>query len=335
MLNIAVVGGFDQVEAEDTTNLEAFCDALGAEIIARGHRLLGAAQTILDQRLADAAAKALAKPGAQEEMIQSWIDKGVKPAHSIGRIMPSARKSWDPGDSVQGVPEPVERADVVILITGFQGTRRAYWWSIAANKAVLPVAYFGGAAEEIFHRELASFDAKYGRRMRKEDFEQLSMLGSDYAAKARRVVALAEDIAHSQNVCVAMSYSKSDDIRTQLENAFDVFEQATQKFDYKCSKVTEKNTEGKITNEIVASLTHAGFVIVDLTEVKPNVMYELGLADGMGKPVIVTAREGTELPFDVKDKPVSFWNPMNLKQLRLDLEERIRPIANRQGKRSL
>src|SRR5208283_456435 len=102
--------------------------------------------------------------GSSAQRIQSWIARGSEPTHSIGRIVKSGRSSWDPGDSVRGVPEPIDRADVIVVIGGFQGTRRAYWWASRAHKPVLPVAYFGGAAEEIYERELEDFDRNYGRR---------------------------------------------------------------------------------------------------------------------------------------------------------------------------
>jgi hypothetical protein len=333
VLNIAVVGGFERGSA-GTEHLFEFCQALGREIAGRGHTLLGAAQTELDKIIATAAMECVSRETASQR-IQSWVPKGKEPYHSIGRIMKSARTSWDPGESVRGVPESVERANVIILVGGFTGTRRAYWWACAANKPVLPVAYFGGAAEEIFQRELEAFDRKYGRRMRKDDYEHLNEVGSDYVAKAKKIVSLAEDIAYSQEVCVAMSYSREPDITVELENVFDAFCQACAAFDYKCKKVTEMNTEGKITHEILASISHSGFIIVDLTELKQNVMYELGFADGLEKQVVVTAREKTELPFDIKDKPVLFWDPRNLKQFRENLKEKIRPIAERQGKRPI
>jgi len=168
MLNIAVVGGiWDEIERE---NVNQFCRVLGQEIAARGHTLLGGAQTELDRVVASAASEHLAD-GSSRQRIQSWVPRGKEPCHSVGRIMKSVRESWDPGDSIRGIPEPIERADVVVLIGGFQGTRRAYWWASAAHKPVLPIAYFGGAAGEIYERELETFDRKYGRRMRKEDYE--------------------------------------------------------------------------------------------------------------------------------------------------------------------
>ena len=43
----------------------------------------------------------------------------------------------------------------------------------------------------------------------------------------------------------------------------------------------------------------------------------MGYAEGLPKRVIVTAYEGTELPFDVKDMPTLFW------ELPAEIEEKL------------
>jgi hypothetical protein len=182
MLNIAIVGGI--WDEDQRQNMNLFCKVLGQEIAARGHTLLGGAQTELDKVVASAACDRLTD-GSSRQKIQSWVPKGKEPCHSVGRVMVSVRESWDPGDSIRGIPEPIERADVVVLIGGFQGTRRAYWWASAAHKPILPIAYFGGSAGEIYERELEAFDRKYGRRMRKEDYEQLNEVGTDVRVRRR------------------------------------------------------------------------------------------------------------------------------------------------------
>ncbi len=61
--------------------------------------------------------------------------------------------------------------------------------------------------------------------------------------------------------------------------------------------------------DIFRSLHRAGAVIVDLTGVRPNCMMELGYALGRQKRVIITAREGTSLPFDPDKLPTHLWKP--------------------------
>jgi hypothetical protein len=59
--------------------------------------------------------------------------------------------------------------------------------------------------------------------------------------------------------------------------------------------------------------------------IRPNVFYELGYADGLGGKVIVTAKKGTELPFDVKDIPTILWESQE--DLGEDLRDRIQSVV--------
>ena len=86
----------------------------------------------------------------------------------------------------------------------------------------------------------------------------------------------------------------------------------------------------RIVQEIFARIQKAAFVIVDLSDEKANVYYELGFAQGTNKHVIVTAFKDTPLPFDVADIPVIFWEGQ--KQLKEKLRERIELIASTQGR---
>ena len=63
---------------------------------------------------------------------------------------------------------------------------------------------------------------------------------------------------------------------------------------------------------------------------RPNVYYEMGYADALDKPMIATAKEGTNIHFDAKDVPIIFWNSQ--KQLKEDLRLRIQQIASKQGR---
>ena len=77
-------------------------------------------------------------------------------------------------------------------------------------------------------------------------------------------------------------------------------------------------------------IKNCAFTIIDLSDEKVNVYYELGYADAIEKPLIVTAKAGTILPFDVKDIPVIFWK--NQKNLREQLTKKIKFISSTQGR---
>jgi hypothetical protein len=74
----------------------------------------------------------------------------------------------------------------------------------------------------------------------------------------------------------------------------------------------------RIVPRIETGIRNSAFVIADVSELSPNVFYEVGYAKGLGKQVIVTARKGTQLPFDLGDVPTIFW------EIQEDLKEGLR-----------
>lgn len=55
-----------------------------------------------------------------------------------------------------------------------------------------------------------------------------------------------------------------------------------------------------IIEDIWESINSAEFIIADLTDKNPNVMYEVGMAHTIGKPVIIMTQDITDVPFDLK-----------------------------------
>jgi hypothetical protein len=61
--------------------------------------------------------------------------------------------------------------------------------------------------------------------------------------------------------------------------------------------------------QIFEMIHNAGAVIVDLTGVRPNCFTEMGYAFGRARKVIVTAKEGTAVPFDTSTYEARTWSP--------------------------
>jgi len=324
-LNILVAGGFDADNSDQEERHRAFCEALGLAIITHGHVLLTGARTQLDKLVAEAANEALADvtdEAERENRIVSYILAGEAPIHSCGTCLRSRLTNWDIASETFYIPEQVRLADAVVLVGGFEGTLRAANWARFAGKPLLPFTGFGGAAEKVYDQELNDFDAKYAVRVDRLEYEQLnSVIASNWDAHATTIVALAEKIATSRSVLVVMSYAS----RADLVDLYDSIEQVVESLSYNCSRVTEATAGERILPEILDRISEAAFVVVDLTELRPNVFYELGFADGLGQKVIVTAKLGTELPFDVKDIPTIFWDSQ--KKLREDLLMRIHHVV--------
>ena len=294
---------------------------MGKAVAAHGHILLNGARTELDALVAEAADEEL-QGGSQEDRAQrivGYVLSGHQPVHTCGTLIRSQLSNWEICSENFYVPEQVAQADVVVLIGGYEGTYRAANWATIAGKPVLPFAVFGGAAEKIYHRELKDFDKKYGGQISRLEFEQLNSI-KDWDAHATDIVALAEKVAQSRSVLVVMSYAD----RPDLKDAYGTFQRTCERLNYVCERITEKNAAARILPEILERIRLAAFTIVDLTDLRPNVFYELGYADGLGGKVIVTAKKGTELPFDVKDIPTIIWESQV--ELEQDLQKRIQSV---------
>jgi hypothetical protein len=76
---------------------------------------------------------------------------------------------------------------------------------------------------------------------------------------------------------------------------------------YVCEKVDESVFAGNIVDRIMDGIRNAEFVVADLTLEKPNVYLEVGYAWGMNKPVLLVAREGQRLHFDLSHHKCLFY----------------------------
>jgi hypothetical protein len=71
--------------------------------------------------------------------------------------------------------------------------------------------------------------------------------------------------------------------------------------------VDESAFAGNIVDRIMDGIRGASFIIADLSLERPNVYLEVGYAWGMNKPVILVAREGQRLHFDLSHHKCLFY----------------------------
>src|SRR3989441_535270 len=64
---------------------------------------------------------------------------------------------------------------------------------------------------------------------------------------------------------------------------------------------------GSINKSVIQHIYSADLVIADLTDLNPNVFYELGVRHALRNGTILVALEGTKLPFDVGDLRAVFY----------------------------
>jgi len=70
--------------------------------------------------------------------------------------------------------------------------------------------------------------------------------------------------------------------------------------------------------QIFENIHFSGVTIVDLTGARPNCLMELGYAFGRERRVIITAKEGTPIPFDASPIEVQIWNDSSTDAKRIE-----------------
>jgi hypothetical protein len=96
----------------------------------------------------------------------------------------------------------------------------------------------------------------------------------------------------------------------QFDGAYDdIYKDVVQEVatEYKVFNAAEFYGPGLIIADIVQSIAAAQLVIADITPPNPNVYFEVGYALALNKPIILLAKKGTNLPFDVAAFRVQFY----------------------------
>jgi hypothetical protein len=326
-MKLLIVGGF--LGVEPTEEEERFAKALGREAAAGGHVVLNGCFNSFDRTVAEAAfteAEANGLFGDPSHSVQGFVAKGATPSHRFGRIRGLHITDWDPGQQGWDIPEPIAEADAVICMGGGPGTHRAINLSRMAGKPILPITSFGGAGIEAFSTELARFDEAYEGRVPRDEFTLLdTQFPEDLEELARQTVSLAVRIVSGNSVFIVMSF------RPESDDTFNTIRRVLEDHGLDTHRTDKDHTTDRIFQRIVSGIQRASFVVADVTHQSLNVYYELGFAEALQKPVVVLAKEGTELPFDTRDIPTIFYPD----QTRLEeaLGPRVRQVSGRRSRR--
>ena len=130
------------------------------------------------------------------------------------------------------------------------------------------------------------------------------------------------DIVRLDYAFVAMPFDGDD---PQLIDVYEAIKDAAKTCGIIAERVDDVESNDRITDRIMESISKAHIVIVDLTKERPNVLFEAGFAHGVGKTPIYIARSGTQIHFDVKDYPVIMFR--NMKELKEGVIKRLRALS--------
>jgi len=102
---------------------------------------------------------------------------------------------------------------------------------------------------------------------------------------------------------------------------------------YEIEVAHRKYEIGSINDRVIRSVYESDLVIANLTNLNPNVMFELAIRYSFGKPAIVIAEKTTKLPFDITDENTIFY--VNDPKGANDLKEAILKFENNINYQSL
>jgi hypothetical protein len=96
-----------------------------------------------------------------------------------------------------------------------------------------------------------------------------------------------------------------------------------------CDRVDRREFQGSVLNEIQKLIRRSVAVFVDLSESKPNVLYEAGYAHALRKPCIhICSTPLEKLPFDVSQWKTTQYHPGQTHKLSLELARRLKEVLD-------
>ena len=108
----------------------------------------------------------------------------------------------------------------------------------------------------------------------------------------------------------------------------DIFIPAVESVGLVCRRADDLYRPGTIVSDIWEYTKQAKIILADLTEKNPNVLYELGLAHALAKPVIIVTASMDDIPFDLRalriiqyDKNSPNWGDILREAIKLSIEE--------------
>lgn len=108
-----------------------------------------------------------------------------------------------------------------------------------------------------------------------------------------------------------------------LDNTYMVIDSVADDMGISCSRADNISTTSEpILNKICTQISQAYFIIVDITNLNPNVFYELGIAHVLrdAKKVLIIKEEGTECPSDIRHLHYYTYSKSTLKHLKTTIK---------------
>jgi len=221
----------------------------------------------------------------------------------------------------------VHAVDGLIGIGGTKGTDQQLTFAFATETPALPVPCFGGKSWDIWcdHRDLLIGRLKISEKSVAE-WEQTPNNVTD-ARKLAKVMVKKFLASLAQRCFVIMPFA--EDFAPLIDFVIDP---VVRSLGDEPIHLGRREQPGDVGNQISEGLSKADYAICVLDGMRPNVLYELGMAHALGKPSALLWKKTTDIeisaPFDiVQEQRIEYRSIDN--RLKPRLEKAIRHLKTR------
>jgi hypothetical protein len=247
--------------------------------------------------------------GAEEELQQS---RNQKPEERILTIHPK-----EPDKSLHCIGKVeitkrateylrrfdlVAQAEAIITIEGgVKGTKDIVELGMALQKPVLPIACTGGKSREAWYE----YEEEILRMFRMEEkppkeYEMLTTKGLDIPSELSELLITKISDILKPECFIAMPFAE------EFNSVYvEAIKPALIRAGYNPVRADYIHRPGDIMDQMIQHIHNASIFVADITNLNANVMYEIGMADTLGKPLVLIWESDQmgeikdKLPFDI------------------------------------
>lgn len=298
----------------------------------------GSLSLIFDWTILDFVSNELTATRLPSERQQGRILAAVLTSKTASQIPPDKQDVWKqlvdsdavniqyirPGWSSGAVrrAEQASISDLLIAVGGGEGVEHLAQEFIRQGKPVIPLDLDLGASKEDgsggahrLFREIRHRPDAFIKTLRPERIGTiLTRMETDGGRKeTAKVVQAVMDLIKELRPPDAFYVRLLDPKSTEFGSVETYFRQVVDplvtEFGYNIVEMGRTEASSPWMNaQIFEKIHYSAVTIVDLTGARPNCLMELGYAFGRERKVIITAKEGTSIPFDASPIEVRMWN---------------------------
>lgn len=187
-------------------------------------------------------------------------------------------------------------SDALITINGGKETGEIIDLAYASGKILIPIPATGGRS----YKRWKKYKTELVKRLGVTPDEIAGLEDASNSKEAIRIcLSLLQKVLRPQ-CFVAMDFSDHP-----MPLTYETIQSVIEAKGYRPVRIDQENFSGSIVEAIWDAIRAADIAVVDLTNQKPNVYYELGICHALTKPTVLTIFDKAgevpnDIPFDIK-----------------------------------